>query len=60
VGDDFKTGDGVQAWVAMADLVINSRDAGKADSFLKNTLGEKQRLYQAFHDARRRFEASVS
>jgi predicted Zn finger-like uncharacterized protein len=60
VGDEFKTGDGTQAWVVLADLVLNSRDAGSADAVLRSTLGERQRLYQTFSDVKRRAEASPS
>jgi predicted Zn finger-like uncharacterized protein len=59
VGDEFKTGDGTQAFVTLADLVINSRDAGTADAPLRNTVAERSRLWQAFLDARHRFEASA-
>jgi hypothetical protein len=58
VGDEFKTGDGTQAWVVVADLVVHSRDAGNLDALLHSTLAERSRLYQAFHDARARFEAA--
>jgi hypothetical protein len=37
---------------------LNGRDAGTADAVLRSTQSERQRLYQAFLDARRRFEAS--
>jgi hypothetical protein len=59
VGDEFKTGDGTQAFAAMADLVLNGRDAASADAALRNTMAERTRLYQLFMDARRRFEASA-
>jgi CheY-like chemotaxis protein len=59
VGDDFKTGDGTQAFAAMADLVLNARDGAGADTALRNTMAERTRLYQLFTDARRRFEASA-
>lgn len=58
VGDDFKTGDGTQAWIAMADLVVHPRDLGNADAVLTKTVEERTRLYQVFLDARKRFEAS--
>ena len=58
VGDEFKTGDGTQAFACQADLVMNPRDAGGADT-LRNTVAERTRLYQMFTDARRRFEASA-
>jgi hypothetical protein len=59
VGDEFKTGDGTQAFAAMADLVVNGRDAAGADAVLRNTMAERTRLYQLFTDSRRRFEASA-
>jgi predicted Zn finger-like uncharacterized protein len=59
LGDEFKTGDGTQAFVTLADLVINSRDAATADGPLRNTVAERSRLWQAFLDARHRFEASA-
>jgi predicted Zn finger-like uncharacterized protein len=60
VGDEFKTGDGNQAFATLADLVVNSRDAAGVDAILRNTLAERQRLYQVFLDSRRRFEAADS
>jgi predicted Zn finger-like uncharacterized protein len=59
IGEDFKTGDGTQAWVALADLVVQSKDVMGVDNLLLNTLGERTRLYQTFLDARRRFEESA-
>ena len=58
VGDDFKTADGTQAWIAMADLVVHPRDLSNADAVLTKTLEERTRLYQVFLDARRRLELS--
>ena len=60
VGDDFKTGDGTQAWIAMADLVVHPRDLGNADAILSKTVEERTRVYQVFLDARKRFEASAA
>lgn len=60
VGDDFKTGDGTQAWIALADLVVHPRDLGNADAVLTKTVEERTRLYQVFLDARKRFEASAA
>ena len=59
VGDEFKTGDGTQAWAVMADLVIAGRDIPNADAVLLPALAERTRLYQVFLDARKRFEASA-
>ncbi|HET9316579.1 MAG TPA: zinc-ribbon domain-containing protein [Vicinamibacteria bacterium] len=58
VGDEFKTGDGTQAWVAQADLVIG-RDGADIESLLLNTMAERTRLFQVFLDARRRFEEAA-
>jgi hypothetical protein len=57
VGNEHKSGDGTQAFTALADLVLNPRDLGTCDNLLHATLLERQRLYQAFLDARRRIEA---
>ena len=59
VGDEFKTGDGTQAFAAMADVVLSARDTTGAEAALRNTLAERTRLYQMFTDARRRFDASA-
>src|SRR6185436_1782372 len=53
VGDDFKTGDGTQAFAAMADLVLNADDAALAEVALRSTMAERTRLYQLFNEARR-------
>jgi predicted Zn finger-like uncharacterized protein len=60
VGDDYKTGDGTQAWTMSADVVLNTRELATADVVVRNTVAERARLYQAFLDARRRFEESES
>jgi predicted Zn finger-like uncharacterized protein len=59
VGDEFKSGDSVQAFATVGDLVLNSRDAGGADNILRSVMAERKRLYQVFVDARRRFEAAA-
>jgi len=59
LGDEFKTGDGTQAFAAMADLVVGSYDTAGVETALRSTLAERTRLYQMFTDARRRFEASA-
>lgn len=58
VGDEFKTGDGTQAWGAQADLVIGN-DSGDVESVLLNTMAERTRLFQGYNDARRRFEEAA-
>lgn len=57
VGDEFRSGDTTQAFAAQADLVLRANDAGHADALLRAALDERQRLYHAFLDARRRAEA---
>ena len=59
VGDEFKTGDGTQAFASLADLVVHTRDAAAADAAFRTTMGERQRLYKVFVDARDRHEASA-
>jgi predicted Zn finger-like uncharacterized protein len=58
VGDEFRTGDGKQAFIALADLVVNPRDASAVEPVLLTSIAERNRLYQTFLDARRRFEAA--
>jgi len=60
VGDEFKTGDTVQAYAVTADLVVSGRDSGNADTIIRSVQAERKRLFQAYGDARRRFEASAS
>jgi hypothetical protein len=59
VGDEFKTGEGTQAWAVMADVVIAARDIPNADSVLLPALAERTRLDQVCLDARKRYEASA-
>jgi len=56
VGDEFKSGDGTQAFLVMADLVLSAREAGAADQVIRSAINERRRLYQAFEDARKKFE----
>jgi len=59
VGDEFKSGDSVQAFATVGDLVLHSRDAAGADNLVRSVMAERKRVYQVFVDARRRFEASA-
>jgi len=56
VGEEFRTADGTQAWVAQADLVVHPNDAGRCDHLIRSTMAERKRLYQPMVDARRRIE----
>lgn len=60
LGDEFRSGDGAQAFVILADLVLNPRDAATADNVIRGTLAERRRVYQVFLEARDRFEAAAS
>jgi predicted Zn finger-like uncharacterized protein len=57
-GDEFKTGDGTQAWAVLADLVLSARDAGMADNAIRTVMAERARLYQVYVEAKRRHEES--
>jgi predicted Zn finger-like uncharacterized protein len=59
VGDNLKTGDGTQAFVLQADLVVASRDAATADAIFRNTHAERARVHQVFHEARKRADAAA-
>jgi predicted Zn finger-like uncharacterized protein len=59
-GDEFKTGDGTQAWAVLADLVVSGRDAGMADNAIRTVMAERNRLYQVFVDAKKRHEESFT
>lgn len=56
VGEEFRTADGTQAWVAQADLVVHPNDAARCEHLIRSTLTERKRLYQPLTDARRRIE----
>lgn len=59
-GDEFKTGDGTQAWAVLGDLVVSTRDAAMCDNAVRTVMAERNRLYQVFIDAKRRHEESFS
>jgi predicted Zn finger-like uncharacterized protein len=58
VGEEFRSGDGTQAWAVQADLVLHPSDTGRAEHVIRATMNERKRLYQPLEDARRRIEAS--
>ena len=57
VENDLSSGDGMQAFAAMADLVLSSKDIGASDELLRSTIDERTRLYQTFLDAQVRLDA---
>ena len=56
VGDEFRSGDGTQAWVAQADLVLHPSDAPRAETLIRALIAERKRLYQPFVEARKKIE----
>ena len=60
MGDEYTTGDGLQAFVVHGDLVIASPEAGSCVSVISERLIERTRLFRAFVDCKRRNEAAAS
>jgi hypothetical protein len=58
VGEEFRSGDGTQAWAVQADLVLHPGDTSRAEHLIRATMTERKRLYQPLDDARRRVEGS--
>jgi len=58
VGEEFRSGDGTQAWAVQADLVLHPGDTARAEHLIRATMNERKRLYQPLEDARRRVEGS--
>jgi predicted Zn finger-like uncharacterized protein len=58
LADEFKTAEPTQAFAVLADLVVQTKDAGSCDVALKHALSERKRLYQPFEEARRRVDAT--
>jgi predicted Zn finger-like uncharacterized protein len=57
VGDEFRSGDGTQAWATQADLVLNPADAARCENLIRALMVERKRLYQPYLDARKKIEA---
>ena len=58
LAEEFKSGDGTQAFANVVDLVLNPRDVASAGQLIAHAMSERTRLYQVFLDARNRFEAA--
>jgi predicted Zn finger-like uncharacterized protein len=58
VGEEFRSGDGTQAWAVQADLVLHPDDTARAEHLVRATMNERKRLYQPLDDARRRVESA--
>jgi hypothetical protein len=59
VGDEYTTGDGVQAFVVHGDMVVASPDAGTCETMIRERLIERTRLFRAFVDCKRKNEAAA-
>lgn len=51
LGSDFSSGDGTQAFAAMADLVLNPKDVASSDELLRSTVNERTRLFKPLQEA---------
>jgi hypothetical protein len=51
VGDEFKTGNGTQAFATMTDFVCRPQEAGSADVVVRSTIAERTRFYRALLEA---------
>ena len=51
LGSDFSSGDGTQAFAAMADLVLNPKDVASAEELLRSTVNERTRLFKPLQEA---------
>jgi hypothetical protein len=58
VGDEYTTGDGVQAFVVHGDLVVASPDAGSCETVVRERLIERSRLFRVFVEAKRKHDAA--
>ncbi|MGH9459629.1 MAG: zinc-ribbon domain-containing protein [Vicinamibacteria bacterium] len=56
LGNEFSSGDGTQAFSAMADLVLNPKDVGGSEDLLRSTLAERDRIYRSFLEAQARLD----
>ncbi len=54
IGEEFQTGDGNQAFVAAADLVVHPSGLSDVGALLARRLEERARVYRAFNDAEAR------
>ncbi len=46
VGDDFKTGDGSQAFVLTADVVLQAKDVDSAAKIIPQMISERDRYFR--------------
>ncbi len=59
VGDEYMTGDGLQAFVVHGDLVVASKDAGSCEGVIRDRYLERMRLFRAFVECKRKNEAAI-
>jgi hypothetical protein len=59
LGDEYTTGDGVQAFVVHGDLVVASPDAASCESVVRERYVERSRLFRVFVDCKRKAEVTA-
>jgi len=59
VGDEYTTGDGIQAFTVHGDLVVASPDAGNCEAVVRERLIERSRLFRVFVESKRKNEATI-
>jgi hypothetical protein len=60
IADNLQTGDGIQAFVLQADLVVGgARALGQLDQAFRRAFDERKRLYKMYNEMRNRAEAEA-
>ena len=60
VGDEFRSGDGTQAFAHLADLVVHPKDVAAVEPVMLTCLAERNRLYEVFLNTKKRHETAAS
>ena len=60
VGEEFRTGDGTQAFAYLADLLVHPNDAAAVEPVMLTCIAERNRLYQVFLQTKKRHEAATT
>jgi len=59
VGEEFRSGDGTQAFAHMADLLVHPKDVAAIEPVMLTCIAERNRLYQIFLQTKKRHEAAA-
>jgi predicted Zn finger-like uncharacterized protein len=60
VGEEFRTGDGTQAFALLADLLVHPNDVAAVEPVMLTCIAERNRLYQVFLQTKKRHEAAAT